>query len=147
MAMFVEVGPGKVLAGLLRQIDRSVHCVNVEDSATLQKTIEKISQARAEVADLAELSRLDELTGEPDRRHEAVVEAAEVLDARRGDPRPDFVGLLGGAAERLLAGNAGKLTAATAHRVHDLLDILHASEVGSAEPNRVDPRVGDHCGD
>jgi hypothetical protein len=36
---------------LLRQIDRSVHCVNVEDSASLQKTIDKISQARAEVAE------------------------------------------------------------------------------------------------
>jgi [acyl-carrier-protein] S-malonyltransferase len=51
VSTFVEVGPGKVLAGLLRQIDRSVHCVNVEDSASLQKTVEKISQARAEVAE------------------------------------------------------------------------------------------------
>ncbi len=31
--VFVEVGPGKVLAGLLRQIDRSVRCFNVEDAA------------------------------------------------------------------------------------------------------------------
>jgi len=51
VSMFVEVGPGKVLTGLLRQIDRSVHCVNVEDSASLQKTVDKISQARAEVAE------------------------------------------------------------------------------------------------
>ncbi len=28
---FVEVGPGKVLCGLMRQIDRSKKCVNVED--------------------------------------------------------------------------------------------------------------------
>ncbi len=28
---FVEVGAGRVLGGLLRQIERSVHCVNVED--------------------------------------------------------------------------------------------------------------------
>ncbi len=35
---FVEVGPGKVLTGLMRQIDRSQHAVNVEDEASLQKT-------------------------------------------------------------------------------------------------------------
>jgi len=35
---FVEVGPGKVLCGLMRQIDRSKKCVNVEDEASLQKT-------------------------------------------------------------------------------------------------------------
>ena len=32
----VEIGPGKVLNGLVRQIDRSVHCVNVEDEASLR---------------------------------------------------------------------------------------------------------------
>jgi [acyl-carrier-protein] S-malonyltransferase len=46
--VFVEVGPGKVLLGLLRQIDRSVRGVNVEDAASLQSTMEKIAQARAE---------------------------------------------------------------------------------------------------
>jgi [acyl-carrier-protein] S-malonyltransferase len=49
--IFVEVGPGKVLCGLLRQIDRSVRCFNVEDSATLRSTVEKIAQARAEVSE------------------------------------------------------------------------------------------------
>jgi [acyl-carrier-protein] S-malonyltransferase len=34
---FVEVGPGKVLCGLLRQIDRSVTAMNVEDGTTLEK--------------------------------------------------------------------------------------------------------------
>jgi [acyl-carrier-protein] S-malonyltransferase len=34
---FVEVGPGKVLSGLMRQIDRSKHAVNVEDEGSLQK--------------------------------------------------------------------------------------------------------------
>jgi [acyl-carrier-protein] S-malonyltransferase len=48
VTIFVEVGPGKVLSGLLRQIDRSVRCFNVEDSASLQATLEKINQARAE---------------------------------------------------------------------------------------------------
>lgn len=36
---FIEVGPGKVLCGLMRQIDRSKACFNVEDDASLQKTI------------------------------------------------------------------------------------------------------------
>jgi [acyl-carrier-protein] S-malonyltransferase len=34
---FVEVGPGKVLTGLMRQIDRSQAAMNVEDEASLQK--------------------------------------------------------------------------------------------------------------
>jgi [acyl-carrier-protein] S-malonyltransferase len=49
VTVFVEVGPGKVLTGLLRQIDRSVRVFNVEDSVTLQSTMEKLAQARAEV--------------------------------------------------------------------------------------------------
>ena len=35
---FVEVGPGKVLSGLTRQISHNVSCVNVEDAASLQAT-------------------------------------------------------------------------------------------------------------
>ena len=37
---YLEVGPGKVLCGLMRQIDRSKKCLNVEDEASLQKTLE-----------------------------------------------------------------------------------------------------------
>lgn len=33
---FIEIGPGKVLSGLVRQIDRSVSCVNVEDAVSLR---------------------------------------------------------------------------------------------------------------
>ncbi|MGH9572954.1 MAG: ACP S-malonyltransferase [Candidatus Acidiferrales bacterium] len=51
VTIFVEVGPGKVLSGLLRQIDRSVRCFNVEDAASLQSTVEKIASARADVAE------------------------------------------------------------------------------------------------
>jgi [acyl-carrier-protein] S-malonyltransferase len=40
---FVEVGPGKVLCGLMRQIDRSQKCLNVADEASLQKTLEQIA--------------------------------------------------------------------------------------------------------
>ena len=49
VTVFVEVGPGKVLTGILRQIDRSVRVFNVEDSASLNSTMEKIAHARAEV--------------------------------------------------------------------------------------------------
>ena len=48
VTIFVEVGPGKVLSGLMRQIDRSVRSLNVEDAASLRATIEKIAQLRAE---------------------------------------------------------------------------------------------------
>ncbi len=34
----VEIGPGKVLSGLVRQIDRNLRCVNVEDKASLCAT-------------------------------------------------------------------------------------------------------------
>jgi [acyl-carrier-protein] S-malonyltransferase len=37
---FLEVGPGKVLSGLMRQIDRTKKAVNVEDEASLHKTLE-----------------------------------------------------------------------------------------------------------
>ena len=36
---FVEVGPGKVLSGLLRQIDRTQKCAHVEDPASLEKLL------------------------------------------------------------------------------------------------------------
>jgi [acyl-carrier-protein] S-malonyltransferase len=42
---FVEVGPGKVLCGLMKQIDKSRNCFNVEDEASLQKTVNHLSPA------------------------------------------------------------------------------------------------------
>lgn len=42
---FIEVGPGKVLCGLMRQIDRSKTCLNVGDEASLTKTVEALSKA------------------------------------------------------------------------------------------------------
>jgi len=42
---FVEVGPGKVLCGLMRQIDRSKTALNVSDDATLSKTLELLAHA------------------------------------------------------------------------------------------------------
>jgi [acyl-carrier-protein] S-malonyltransferase len=40
---FVEVGPGKVLCGLMRQIDRSKTCLNVADEGSLQNVLERLS--------------------------------------------------------------------------------------------------------
>jgi [acyl-carrier-protein] S-malonyltransferase len=37
---FLEIGPGKVLTGLLRQIDRNQKCMNVEDAASLRRALE-----------------------------------------------------------------------------------------------------------
>lgn len=37
---FIEIGPGKVLCGLMRQIDRSKTCLNVGDEASLAKTLQ-----------------------------------------------------------------------------------------------------------
>ena len=48
---FVEVGPGRVLTGLLRQIDRSIHVFNVEDEKSLRSTLEKLTQAQTESAE------------------------------------------------------------------------------------------------
>jgi [acyl-carrier-protein] S-malonyltransferase len=40
---FVEVGPGKVLSGLLRQIDRSQKCGQAEDPASIEKLLAALS--------------------------------------------------------------------------------------------------------
>jgi len=40
---FVEIGPGKVLCGLMRQIDRSKNCLNVADEASLTKALEQFA--------------------------------------------------------------------------------------------------------
>ena len=39
---FIEVGPGKVLTGLMRQISREVTCLNVEDTASLESARAKL---------------------------------------------------------------------------------------------------------
>jgi len=36
----VEIGPGKVLASLMKRIDRSVQVLNVEDDASLESTLQ-----------------------------------------------------------------------------------------------------------
>jgi [acyl-carrier-protein] S-malonyltransferase len=44
---FLEVGPGKVLCGLMRQIDRSKTALNVSDDASLTKTLVALGQPQA----------------------------------------------------------------------------------------------------
>lgn len=41
---FVEIGPGKALRGFVKKIDRTKELLNVEDLASLNKTIEKFSE-------------------------------------------------------------------------------------------------------
>jgi [acyl-carrier-protein] S-malonyltransferase len=47
---FVEVGPGRVLTGLMRQIERSVTTLNVEDEKSLAATLDKITGAKTDAA-------------------------------------------------------------------------------------------------
>jgi [acyl-carrier-protein] S-malonyltransferase len=41
--VFVEVGPGKVLCGLMKQIDPAQKALNVEDPASLEKTLAELN--------------------------------------------------------------------------------------------------------
>ena len=47
---FVEIGPGRVLSGLLRQIERSVATLNIEDEKSLAMTLDKIAGAKSDAA-------------------------------------------------------------------------------------------------
>ena len=40
---FIEIGPGKVLSGLVRQTDRNLQCLNVEDEASLRAAIQAVA--------------------------------------------------------------------------------------------------------
>jgi [acyl-carrier-protein] S-malonyltransferase len=48
--LFVEVGPGKVLCGLLKQIDPGLKSLNVEDGASLEKTLAELAGAETPAA-------------------------------------------------------------------------------------------------
>ena len=37
---FVEIGPGKTLSGFIKKIDKEISVYNVEDMASLEKTLE-----------------------------------------------------------------------------------------------------------
>ena len=42
---FVEIGPGKVLSGLARRVDRNLELLRVEDVASLERTVERLGGA------------------------------------------------------------------------------------------------------
>ena len=48
---FIEVGPGKILTGLMRQIDRSQTATNVEDEPSLQKVTNLFAAAAKSTSD------------------------------------------------------------------------------------------------
>ena len=45
--LFIEVGPGKVLCGLLKQIDPAQKSLNVEDAASLEATLAALAAAQS----------------------------------------------------------------------------------------------------
>ena len=48
--VFVEVGPGKVLSGLMKQIDPAQKALNVEDAASLEKTLAELKAMQSGAA-------------------------------------------------------------------------------------------------
>ncbi len=42
--LFIEVGPGKVLSGLFRQIERQAECLHVEDVASLNEVLARLGR-------------------------------------------------------------------------------------------------------
>ncbi len=42
--LFIEVGPGKVLSGLVKKVNRKANVLNVEDFASLEKTLAKMEE-------------------------------------------------------------------------------------------------------
>jgi [acyl-carrier-protein] S-malonyltransferase len=44
VGLFIEVGPGTVLSGLVRQVDRNARCLHVEDRASLNDTLEQVAR-------------------------------------------------------------------------------------------------------
>lgn len=42
VALFIELGPGKVLSGLVRQTDRLAECLHVEDEASLAEVLTRV---------------------------------------------------------------------------------------------------------
>ena len=42
---FVEIGPGKVLSGFMKRIDKNVTALNVEDRASLEEALDILKKA------------------------------------------------------------------------------------------------------
>src|ERR671928_2039456 len=47
VSTFVEVGPGKVLSGLVRQTAPQSHCLNVEDASSLKATLDALAESQS----------------------------------------------------------------------------------------------------
>jgi [acyl-carrier-protein] S-malonyltransferase len=50
VSLFIELGPGKVLCGLARQIDRQAECLHVEDEASLGEVLARVGLKESEVS-------------------------------------------------------------------------------------------------
>lgn len=48
--IFIEIGPQRVLSGLLRRIDKTKKSLNVEDNKSLEKTLEALTAASKQVS-------------------------------------------------------------------------------------------------
>jgi [acyl-carrier-protein] S-malonyltransferase len=44
---FIEIGPGKALAGMVKKIDRTANVFNIYDCETLEKTLAELKQTAA----------------------------------------------------------------------------------------------------
>ena len=95
-------------------------------------------EAAAVVRERAELARRDQLGGVADERRPAVVEADAAGHARAADGALGAHGLLGRAADRLLAEHV-------LARLRDGLDQLDVEHVRRGDPDGVDLGVVDHA--
>jgi [acyl-carrier-protein] S-malonyltransferase len=48
VSLFIELGPGRVLSGLMRQIDRQAECLQVEDVASLNEVLARVGGEKPE---------------------------------------------------------------------------------------------------
>lgn len=49
VALFIELGPGKVLSGLVRQIDRDAECLHEEDVASLEEVLGRVGGEKSKI--------------------------------------------------------------------------------------------------
>src|SRR5690606_4591792 len=89
----------------------------------------------------------DQLPPALDVRREKLVLQVPVRDSGALDQRSDVASFGRVAGERLLAGDSLQRALATLHRRDDLLHVLDPLVIRTADPDRVDVRVGHHLRD